>query len=460
MITLSSVPAAQAAGGDLDSTFGTGGKVTTDLSDTDYGNATAVQPDGKIIVVGEASNDFGLARYNSDGSLDTSFDSDGKVITDLGDSAQANAVALQADGKIVVAGTSGNDFAVVRYNSDGSLDTSFDTDGLVTTDFDGLSGSYSSAIGNAVAIQTDGKIVVVGHVNNGGQFNDFAVVRYNSDGSLDTSGFNSAGSLPPGAAGIVTTSILANQEDRAYAVAIQTDGKIVVVGESKSQFAMVRYNSDGTLDTTFDSDGKVFAASPKVATGYALALQPDGKIVVTGATYVIDNASTNCIDSSGKHCEYLDFWLARYNADGSPDASFGTVGELSTAVNSRGNDDQGRGVAIQTDGKIVVAGYSDVSIHTYTNGGNDESFNRSNDFAVGHYNSDGSLDTTFDSDGKVTTDFSTDGDDEGRAVVIQADGKIVVTGTSNKTGSRDFVLARYEGDPISSNLVYLPLIIK
>ncbi len=238
------------ASGDPDPTFDGNGTVITDMGGGDKANAIVRQSDGKLIAVGTSSNDFALARYNTDGSLDTTFTSNGKVITDIGSSTsdRANAVAIQSDGKIIVAGTSGQDFALARYNTDGTLDTTFDTDGKVTTNTDSLGANFRAAEGTSIAIQTDGKIVVGGSIKQGDP-RKFALVRYNADGSLDTSfdsdGFATAQFEPGG---------LADEEIKA--IVIQSDGKIVAVGEYKSgQFALARYNSDGSLDTSFDTDG-------------------------------------------------------------------------------------------------------------------------------------------------------------------------------------------------------------
>src|SRR5262245_34666415 len=189
---------AQTQSGTLDASFGTGGKVTTDFADAGDGvGAIAVQPDGKLVAAGAATingqADFALARYNRDGTLDTSFGRGGQVTTDFGGRYEgAGSVALQWDGKIVVAGGSVigfyDNFALARYGSDGTLDTTSGSDGKVVTNFGEV-----SAHADSVAVQPDGKIVVAGYANiDGGE--DFALVRYNSNGSLDTS-FGSGGKV-------------------------------------------------------------------------------------------------------------------------------------------------------------------------------------------------------------------------------------------------------------------------
>ena len=279
--------------GSLDTSFGGGdGIVTTDFGDgNDQALSATLQTDGKIVVTGFSSNgtnnDLALARYNSDGSLDTSFGGGGTTNLDLGADQSGQSVVVQADGKILVAGVtssgSDDDFLLVRYNSDGSLDTSFA--GVVAiTDLGGIDS------GASMTVQADGKIVVSGRSDG-----DFAVVRYNSDGSLDTS-FG-------GGDGIVITDI--GLVDLGLGVTVQTDGKIVVSGQSDSDFAVVRYNSDGTLDTSFGG-GDGIATGP--GTLRSVTLQTDGKIVAAG--------SNN------------DTLLARYNSDGTLDTSFGIATTL------------------------------------------------------------------------------------------------------------------------------------
>ncbi len=238
--TLASPPSARAADGDLDQTFGTGGQVTTDLArSTDIANAVAMQPDGKLIVVGTtyrnndySGEDFFVTRYNTNGSVDTTFGRAGKVRTDFpGLAAVPSSVVIQPDGKIIVAGgafplfTFLGDFKIVRYNSSGSLDTSFGDGGIVTTSFPGQ-GSYA----NAVALQPDGKIIAAGtdFVNFSSEDNsdtDFGLERYNADGSPDST-FGSGGQ--------VTTDFDGFNDD-TFSILVQPDGKLVAVGSAKTR---------------------------------------------------------------------------------------------------------------------------------------------------------------------------------------------------------------------------------
>jgi uncharacterized delta-60 repeat protein len=268
--------------GSLDTSFGVGGKITTDFTGgSDWAHGVAVQADGKIVVTGRAHNgsnwDVAVARYNADGSLDATFGGGtGKMTVDFGSGNDVgNFLELQSDGKIVVSarariGTN-DDFAVLRFNTDGTLDTSFGGTGKVTT---AIGSGHES--GQRMTIQSDGKIVVSGYTSNGAN-NDIAVVRYNTDGSLDTSF---------GGTGKVTTAI-GTGEDSAGGVAVQNDGKIVVGGYSfngaNNDVAVVRYNADGTLDTSFGSGGVITTAiGTSNDQGASLRLQTDGKIVVGG----------------------------------------------------------------------------------------------------------------------------------------------------------------------------------
>jgi uncharacterized delta-60 repeat protein len=308
--------------GSLDTSYGTGGQVVTDFGSTaPFGSL--IQPDGKMVLTGGAdgSLDFGVARFNTNGSFDASFGTGGKVTTNFGGTYTAGyGVARTPDGKIVVAGIkefvgSGfdYDFAVARYNSDGSLDTSFGAGGKVTTDF-----ASTDDIPYTVTVQADGRIVVAGMTDPGAASN-FGLVRYNVDGSLDASF---------GTGGKVVTDFGANFE-AANSVTMQADGKIVVAGFSflgafNVDFALARYNSDGSLDTSFGNGGKVttnFGSNNEDAV--SVVIQPDGKILVGG--------STSAGPGTG-----ADFALVRYNSDGSLDTSFGNDTPLATGT--PGND--------------------------------------------------------------------------------------------------------------------------
>jgi uncharacterized delta-60 repeat protein len=386
----------------LDTTFDTDGKVTTDFdSRTESLEAIALQTDGKIVAVGTSNSAFAVARYNINGSLDTSFDGDGKVISSFATSDQVRAVAIQTDGKIVVGGTTdSHSFALARFNSNGSLDTTFDSDGKVITDFQAGSGSERI---NDLILQSDGKIVAVGGASNG-----FALARYNANGSLDTS-FGTAGK-------VVTTF---NDQAAALGVAIQSDGKIVAGGgrdnaiPPQGDFVLARYNANGTLDATFDGDGKTsLSFGPFRAVANDLALQPDGKIILAGTVR-------------------FDLGIARFNSDGSLDNNFGIGGKIMSDFAF--TSDQGMAVTLQPNGKIFVIG--------------DGTRNGASNLQLLRLNSNGTVDTSFAAGGRLATDFSTN--DTGGSLIIQPDGKLIVAGSALNS-SRDFALARYNSACLQS----------
>ena len=408
------IPSASAADGDLDTTFDTDGIVTTrtGIGHTyQFVRSIALQSDGKIVATGysEISGngyDFAIVRYNANGTLDTTFGGgDGIVTTDFGNSDNAAlSMALQSDGKIVVAGYSINagtnfDIAVGRYNADGTPDTSFGTGGLVMTDF----GSTDQAA-VSVVLQSNGKIVVAGNSTIPGNDLDFAIVRYNADGTLDTSF---------GTDGIVTEDF-STSTDYASSIALQSDGKIVAAGNANisghSDFAVVRYNGNGTPDTSFSGDGKVTTnINSRDSDASSMVLQSDGKIVVAGGTSI-----------AGPY----DFSLVRYNADGTPDTSFGTDGIVITALSV--GYDYAIAMTLQNDGKIVATGVSNIS--------------GVSNVALLRYNANGTLDTSFNGDGIVTTQIG-NLDSFASAIALQSDGKIVAAGAASISNNYDFEFA-------------------
>lgn len=382
----------------LDPTFGTAGKATATAFGGDN-SAMALQPDGKIVIVGGTFTDFILARFNADGTLDQSFDGDGKVTTDMvsGRQEEALGVAVQADGRIIVVGYTGTagggptNFAIARYNRDGSLDTSFGSGGKVVS---GVTG-----IARAVTLQPDGKILVVGDTPVSGQagdFSDFALARYDTDGVLDASF---------GAGGRLTTDV-GDGTNTARNVVVLANGGIVVSGEPIGVFAgsdhtdIVRYDANGVPDASFGTAGMVTLDGARVGEG--LAVQTDGRLVLAGE-----------VETAVPPRTQKQFSVRRLNANGTPDTTFGTAGVVNTAFTDRG--DSARSVAVQADGKILVAGASSVQLNPQ--------------FAVARYNTDGTLDTAFGGagGGRLTVDFF-GFSDVAETVAVQADGKIVLGG--------------------------------
>lgn len=340
----------------LDPSFGTGGRTIVDIAGPvheDEPFSLLMKPDGKFVLPGKAVNpvtgnyDFAILQFTKNGARDTSFSGDGVALLDFfGARDEALAVVVQADGKLVAGGfargaPTGSDFALARFNANGSLDTSFGVGGRVTTDFFGGDDGMLD-----LKIQPDGKLVAAGAADSPSAAKDFALARYNADGSLDAS-FGSGGK--------VTTDFFGTM-DAGNRMLLQPDGKVVVVGTALnpgtngSDFAYARYNVDGTLDSsfaTFGADGigttDFFGTND---TAYAVALQTDGKLIIAGLSYNPHNASQ-------------DAAIARYNADGSLDTSYATYGAPGIGVvDLFGMYDQILALAIQPDGKVIGAGHA------------------------------------------------------------------------------------------------------
>jgi uncharacterized delta-60 repeat protein len=403
---------ASAGGGTLDWTFNVSGTATEDVGGDDEAYAAALQPDGKIVVAGSTTPAgdpyhvrLALARFNPDGTADTTFGTGGKVVG-AAESSGAHAVAVQTDGKILTAGFGPSD--VRRFNPDGSVDTTFGTGGATGR----LLNPY------ALLLQPDGKILVGGYLNVVYHNSDFAVVRYNPDGSPDTTF---------GTGGRATTEFFGSK-DEIHALALQPDGRVVAVGQSvwgSSNYyaALARYNADGSPDTGFGNSGKVITDfSPndgmKYHRLYAVAVQPDGRILAAGAARHYD--------------DWDSFAAARYNYDGSPDLAFGNGGQVVTKI--LGLTATGNAVALQPDGKFFVAGCASGSSGCYATGS----------YALAHFNSNGTPDTDFgyNHTGQLTTQVSGFGD-TAAAALLQPDGKLIVAGSSSNSSNLDFSVARY-----------------
>lgn len=346
--------------GTRDTTFGSNGNVVIsfdlggNLADRVAG--IALQSDGKIVVVGSAqasssTSRFAIARLNSNGTLDTTFSSDGKQTVSFGSNVIASGVAIQSNGKIVVAGTTtigsggDTDMAVARLNTNGSLDTTFSGDGLTTVSFD-LGGDNTDR-GNAVALQSDGKIVLVGSAQrNSSGDHDMAIARLTTSGILDST-FDNDGKRT------IAFDLGGSNFDRANAVAIAS-GKIVVAGTATlnssgdTDFAVARLTSNGSLDTTFSSDGKQTVAFDRGGNNRdvanAVKVQSDGKIILAGS------ARTGTTND--------DYAVARLSSSGSPDNTFDGDGRRTSGLSG---DDAATALAIQSNGRIVIAGFSNTS---------------------------------------------------------------------------------------------------
>ena len=388
----------KAAASQFDQTFGSGGKVFySTVSGTGGRGDIEIQPDGKAVVIG--MNGFEVARFNLNGTPDNTFDGDG--LAQVPSLSQANALAIQTDGKIIVAGFSGGDMALTRFNSNGSLDTTFDGDGIAVLVLPDNQEIFD------IAIQPDGKIIVGGNTGNFPTFQDFMVVRFNANGTPDAS-------FGPTGIGVIQTSF--NIIDSCSSVALQTDGKIVAGGLagdfSSTDFALIRITATGSLDTTFDTDGKLTTSLRHQDFLNKVLIQPDGKIIATG------NARNTGQD--------VDTVVVRYNPSGALDTSFDGDGIATT------NDapfDETTAAALQPDGKIIVTQRRDL-----------------NNSALIRFNPNGSLDTSFHGDGLFIFPASTHTNTFARAIAIQPDGKIIISGSQGP----DIFLSRLLGDPRKS----------
>ncbi|MDY0215411.1 MAG: T9SS type A sorting domain-containing protein [Bacteroidales bacterium] len=327
--------------GTLDNSFGDGGIVLVPGTTTKHIlEDVAIQSDGKIVATGRINTGSGfsitLIRVNTDGSMDADFGSNGTVVFNLKETDVSEAILIQPDGKYLIGGYSDDNFTMIRVNTDGTLDNTFGTSGVATTNFEGSpSGIFD------FALQSDGKIVAAGYYLNDESRFKFAVVRYNIDGSLD---------LTFGTAGKLVLSI-GPAFDFLMSVCVQSDGKILLGGHTyidfgpKYDIVVARLESNGTLDYSFGIGGY---AKARIVEGenYVtdMKVQTDGKIILAGNTV-----------SDGAIKEY-DLGLVRFNSNGTLDLTFSPTGMVSTDLN--GMEDYGNALLLQTDGKIVATGYS------------------------------------------------------------------------------------------------------
>jgi uncharacterized delta-60 repeat protein len=383
----------------LDPAFGTDGKVVDDLR----GKAVALQADGKIVVAGWRYGAAQLSRYNTNGTLDTTFGTAGKVDVTLGGgtSDEINKLSVLADGKILASGTmlnlaTGNDdFMVLRFNSDGSADTGFGGNGRTLTDF-GMQGDDRA---RDMLLQPDGRIVLVGTESHatGGAYGEsnFAAARYNADGTLDA-GFGSAG---------LAVVKLTDYALFGTAGVLQSDGDIVIVGQARPNGST--YND--TALTGLRPDGSGTGGVQRVNLNTSgddyptdALLMPEDKILVSLFTGL--NGSR-------------DFTLARFTSGGSLDSGFGGTGYKSVSLGQA--NDIARHLALDAGGRIIAVGDSSETI--YQNG---------SDFVLARFTVDGDLDTTFGFNGAIKTDFFGADDSANGGVVVQGDGNMVAAGVA------------------------------
>jgi uncharacterized delta-60 repeat protein len=400
------LPHPASAANDLDPTFAGDGIVAGPVRSA--AKDLALQADGKIVVTGSSAgtdrpSGLMVARLNIDGSMDPTFSHDGVAYTLIGEGTIGYAVEVQSDGKIVAAGYAttgrGDVFVVVRYTTHGALDTSFSRDGIRTASI----GKDPYDIAEDMTIQPDGKIVVVGESDeNGLDGLDFAILRLLPDGTRDRS-FSRDGER------IVAFK---DYESLATSVAVDAEGNIVVSGTvraDRSEIALARVLPSGAMDASFGSNGRVVTRLPYLSGLGTVLIDDDGRIVGVGGT------------QGSPDRPHLGFLVARYLPDGSLDPAFSGDGMVKTRIGASAG---AQGVAIDAIGRIIAAGTARTGPGTFA-------------FAAARYTRNGRLDTSFSGDGYLTTSISHEV--YGHAVEIQADGRAVVAG---ETLSK-FIVARY-----------------
>ncbi len=410
-----------------DSSFGNNGQVVTDFGSTEAIAAIALQADGKIVAGGSYDeypaantrlNSCAVARYQSNGGLDSSFGVNGFVHNKIGKSfSEIQAVAVLPNGKIIAAGYANlggyyNQLIVIRYTKGGIIDSSFGTSGIAYY----VAGKTESAIGNAIAIQADGKIIVAGSIQPSlGTPAAIIAIRLKSDGERDSSfGINGNARLTIG------------KNSSANAIALLPNGKIIIAGAgtgfdtSSTQFAAIRLTISGTPDPAFGNNGRVVSTLGAYSAAKAIAINSAGKIVLAGYA---------------RKGQQINIALLRYNINGSLDSSFGEAG---ITISKFADQASANGVVIQTDGKVVIAGGAGDSLSTLNN-----------HLVLARYSSRGKLDKDFGTGGKIIISFNNDAKSGGSAALLQPDGKIIAAGyTSADTegNNSDFALVRYLPD--------------
>lgn len=402
--------------GSLDLTFNNNGIATTPIGSSNAlagPSALSVQSDGKIIVGGGSFQNgytgFTIVRYLTNGSLDSTFGNNGVVFTQIGMSSGITSIALQNDGKIIVAGntklnSSTFNFTAIRYDTNGIPDATFGNGGVAMIDVENSSNCYN------IALKQNGKIVLSGYSNF--NFNTgISLVQLNADGTLDTNF---------GTGGVSIHHFAESPDIEAWAMALDANEKIVTTGIiydtilQRNKISIARFNTNGSMDMGFGINGitKTSLNNNTDDAGNAVAIQSDGKILIA--------ANSLC-----------DAVILRYNSNGLPDSSFGAAGIIVTNFETS-ECASPYGIIIQSDGKIIAAGVSGIN-----------ALNGNGNFGLIRFNSNGTIDNTFGINGKVATDLSNGNNDVAFSVKQHSDGKLIVSGISMNNNYYNFAVSRY-----------------
>ncbi|WP_211204022.1 leucine-rich repeat domain-containing protein [Chloroherpeton thalassium] len=409
--------------GSLDERFGVGGKVVAPIgagsttnryyNDGCRSSALVRQSDGKLVVAGADSSHFALMRYHSDGLLDSAFGTNGKVVAKVGSNSYAAGLIQQSDGKLVAVGAANdqNVFAVVRINSDGTVDSTFGTNGSITINVTLDLLIEHEAL--AVIQRADGKLIVAGYAVG------LEIVCFNQDGTLDES-FGVGGKV-------------SSKDGMPHAMVLQSDGKIVVVGYSNWTYGFFvnRYTASGVIDNTFGTNGTtqvsfyglIDGGSSSSSPAYAVTQQSDGKLVIVGS----DNN-----ERYGGGDSQSDFVLARLNTDGSLDSSFNGDGRI--LIDNNCYIEELKDVVQQPDGKLVVGGYASNGLNEF--------------WELLRYNTDGTLDSSFGSNGAAIIDLGSK-DEKLSSLVLLPNGNFIAGGYAASESSENLVMVRINGEYIT-----------
>ncbi|MBI2258076.1 MAG: T9SS type A sorting domain-containing protein [Flavobacteriia bacterium] len=407
--------------GYLDNSFGTNGKVSTNIGNYIDGiTCVELQLDGKIVAAGYSyvSNyeDVVIVRYNSDGTLDNTFGLNGVVIQSLGNESElVKDIYIQNDGKIILTGNTTNSlqpfYFVTRYNNDGTLDNSFNGSGIILND-----ASTSGIHFNSIAVQPDNKIILGGAAKTG-NFWSFSVARLNQDGSFDTTFDND---------GIVIREVVTGYNE-VFSIGLFSNGKIIAAGNATNgndnDFALVSFNSDGSINEDFG--GINFKVTTDMGNSQNNFLN-DMK-VLTNDALIVGGFFDSTFDN-------INFALAKYNSNGELDTSFGTNGMVHTDFGTS-FDDAIHEIEIQYNGSIIACG------NTVNNG--------YTDFGISKYSPNGVIDESFGQNGFISTDYFQSNDNISCSK-LQTDGKLIVCGSTYDGSKQYFALARYNIDSLTN----------